>query len=564
MNKTKGIIYSSLILLLLLPTKSNSSAVAATSQNSSDKHIELAQDLSKSAETPTVPALTYDQFEANSYQEDGYFSRAVWSIISEHLRDYKGKNIVIPQSAFDEIKTFRLQGNEKAGVYGLKGVEYLHGLVTVDLGDQIHSTDAVAVGQEEIDRFSEITSIQKFTSVNDWALNNINFMRKMNLIYINIDGSDVFDLSPLADIARNNSEIDGIELNASNMGIYGKHKGISDESLEKITNVPFKTLNLNYDKITDNGVENLSKLVPPNINGEKYPEFNLGLEGNEIYDVIPLSKLIFDNKRMDKTFINIQHNHILDISPLINFSNEKTREHVNGKSQNIYLNDSHFARKYDVKTYQKYVFPNITDLDGEKLIETTDQPKDTYIETNNEDGTHSYEWTTDRKKVFHFQSIATNNKHYLFDGTIVQMIGKGNPVQRTNITAHFVLKEKNGEKLSEDKVSSGEIGDSYLLKYSSSMKEIIKNGKAYDLKAIIDGKEKGLFSDSNQDIYYIYEVRSNLNNSQKPNDSRHNKAIKKALPRTGEQAFSNEYLFFIGIGIIMTAGYFVLSKKRIN
>ncbi|MDO1605323.1 MucBP domain-containing protein [Lactobacillus sp. YT155] len=514
----KKVTYGALAVTMMLPLGSTS--IKAAVENNSASHVELSKLQNKKVSTSTnqqnsnaasqsnvdAPSLTFAQFEADANGAQQYFSKSLWETVASYVGNYRYNNDVIPQSAFDKIY---MLNQTISRIDSTKGVEYLHGLAQVDLRNG--NTDTLT--QEDFDRFAEVPTISYFTASGNVNLENIDFLKGMDgLTSVDIDNTSVSDLSPLAESGLKSSK--HATLYASHLNQFDKDgdgfadgNGVDESSLKNILGIHFVTLNLNYDNITDNGVEILSGLTPLLV-GVTYPEFSLGLNGNNIYDVSPLGKIAFDKEKMNKINVYVQDNHILDISPLTNFTTDASLNHVDGRNQYINLNDPHFNGKYDEYINHKYVFPTITELDGKTIMESTNEPTNTFRKTSNSDGTHSYEWFTQGKKTFQFQSDAgdTSGSDLQFDGSIEQTIGDKPAADKNSVTAHFVLNDKNGEKLSDDKITTGQTGDSYSLDYGTSMKTIAKDGKVYDLKSI-DGKESGTFTDVNQDVYYIYSLR---------------------------------------------------------
>ena len=197
---------------------------------------------------------------------------------------------------------------------------------------------------------------------------------------------------------------------------------------------------------------------------------------------------------------------------------------------------------------EKYI-----DTDGNKI-------SDDVVKSGNIGDTY----TTEQKKIdgYTFKEIQGNATGTFTDkAQTVTYVYTKNPVAGGDVTAKYV--DTDGNKISDDVVKSGNVGDAY----STDQKTI----EGYTFKEV-QGSATGTFTDQAQTVTYIY-TKNNVTPSPKPDDhsdtpesSKKNDSTsenKNTLPQTGD----NERLSMIGMisGILLILGTIVMilvKRKR--
>ncbi|MDG4977643.1 MucBP domain-containing protein, partial [Lactococcus lactis] len=114
-----------------------------------------------------------------------------------------------------------------------------------------------------------------------------------------------------------------------------------------------------------------------------------------------------------------------------------------------------------------------------------------------------------------------------------------------DVTAKYV--DTDGNKISDDVIKSGNVGDSY----TTDQKTIA----GYTFKEV-QGSATGTFTDQAQTVTYIYTKNNIPVNSISPQSSSNstsrmnNTTTSNSLPRTGEQQGITVLMFILGISLI--------------
>ncbi|GFO78573.1 MucBP domain-containing protein [Lactococcus lactis] len=157
-------------------------------------------------------------------------------------------------------------------------------------------------------------------------------------------------------------------------------------------------------------------------------------------------------------------------------------------------------------------------------------------------------YTTDQKTIagYTFKEVQGGATGTFTDqAQTVTYVYTKDPVAGGDVTAKYV--DTDGNKISDDVIKSGNVGDSY----TTDQKTIA----GYTFKEV-QGSATGTFTDQAQTVTYIYTKNNIPVNSISPQSSSNstsrmnNTTTSNSLPRTGEQQGITVLMFILGISLI--------------
>ncbi|MFK4973058.1 MucBP domain-containing protein [Lactococcus garvieae] len=173
------------------------------------------------------------------------------------------------------------------------------------------------------------------------------------------------------------------------------------------------------------------------------------------------------------------------------------------------------------------------------------------------------DYTTEQKEIdgYTFKEVQGDISGKFTDqAQMVTYVYTKNPVAGSDVTAKYV--DTEGNKISDDVVKSGNIGEDY----TTEQKEI----DGYTFKEV-QGDTSGKFTEQSQIVFYIYEKNDETvpeeeteqQTSNSPFVSQRNdisNSDSKYLPTTGEKAAFG--LSLVGLSSLVLAGYYYFRNKK--
>ncbi|EAD4232938.1 LPXTG cell wall anchor domain-containing protein, partial [Listeria monocytogenes] len=254
-----------------------------------------------------------------------------------------------------------------------------------------------------------------------------------------------------------------------------------EEKIHSIAGLEYAT-NLQSIIVTNNSISDLSPLSNlKKLNG-------LELSSNNIYTIDFLSNSSEKWPRLN--YLYLGNNHITDLSPLLNV---KHLVRVAAENQTIYLDDLQInqptlSTPNIVKSYSNNFVPiSIKSTGNEKGILSEDFATITLSNFSDQSGEFTYSWN-----VPSVDATFAGSTNDIFSGKIIQPFTIEH-ISVAYVTVHY--QDTNGNKLIDDKVLFGNIGNVY------QSEQLDFNG--YTFKEVL-GDTSGKFTDVAQEVTYIY------------------------------------------------------------
>ncbi|WP_282799098.1 MucBP domain-containing protein [Lactococcus lactis] len=478
---------------------------------------------------------------------------------------------------------------------------------------------------------SEITAANN--SIDSWMPDKVlqNWVAKELGKDVNsITQEDMKNIIYLQDTPDGLTSLKGLEYATSLQNLYLGYSDVSDLSpISSLTNIV--NLQVNDTKVADlspiYGLTGLKSLDISDLSiGDNNMASLLQARGSSLNQLVAqstgLKNIDYFSPYANLTSLELSYNEITDLRPLQNFTNTHGQAvgqtfpstSVNSNSRNVtfddlevYYMDGTRLEPTDISdggvfdsTTNRISFSNLSELSGIVRWDYYTEPADPttgirfgglvknsynleipanvtakYVDTDgnkiSEDvvksGNVGDAYSTDQKTIdgYTFKEVQGSATGMFTDQVqTVTYVYTKDPVAGGDVTAKYV--DTDGNKISEDVVKSGNVGDAY----STDQKTI----DGYTFKEV-QGSATGMFTDQVQTVTYVY-TKNNVTPNPKPDDhsatpesgkDNGNKNTstsenKNTLPQTGDNEVLSTFGMISGILLILGTIASILVKRK--